>query len=325
MNVLVTGGAGFIGSHVVDCLIEEGFRVSVVDNLVRGVVSNVNPRAGFHKMDVLDPTLWMLFEHARFDYVIHLASQIDVRQSWADPVADAQTNVIGFLRVLDCCRRYKIKGVILASSGGAVYAESDGTSVTETAAEGPISPYGVSKLASEYYLSQFSFASGVPSVSLRFANVYGPRQDTSGEAGVVAVFVERMLAGTETVIYGDGKQVRDFVYVADVAQSVLKALDYLGGKSRNSTVEYQDPDSMAFNIGAGHGTTVTDLWNLCAEVTRYGGVRRFEPARPGEIRWSCLSPEKAAAVLGWRAKTDLTLGVAMTAEWIRAKLRQDAR
>lgn len=312
MRILVTGGAGFIGSHVVDALVEEGHEVVVVDNLCRGKRENLNPAARFYEMDICDPRLEDVFRRERFDYVNHHAAQIDVRHSVADPLDDARTNILGLLNVLENCRKYGIKGVIFASSGGVVYGEPSKLPVAESHPKGPQSPYGVSKLTSEFYLAYYASEMGIPYISLRYANVYGPRQDPHGEAGVVAIFGLKMLRGETPVIYGDGEQVRDYVYVGDVVRANLLALRRLqeGGIScKGSGCAIND---FAYNIGTGRGTTVNQLFWMLKKLTGFSGEPEHGPERKGELRRIYLDVAKAKSELGWEPQVDLQDGLRLT-------------
>ena len=228
-KVLVTGGAGFIGSHVVDALIKQGHEVVVVDNLSAGKKDNINPQARLYQMDICDPELGKLFAQEKIDFVSHHAAQIDVRKSVESPQFDAQVNISGLLNLLENCRQYQVKGVVFASSGGAIHGEPKNLPVSETTSKGPFSPYGISKLSSEYYLYYYHRVHGLPYITLRYSNVYGPRQDTGGEAGVIAIFIGKLLSGKTASIFGDGEQIRDYVYVEDVAAASLRAFRKLSG------------------------------------------------------------------------------------------------
>ncbi len=224
MKILVTGGAGFIGSNLVDGFLAAGHEVVVVDNLSSGKRQNLNAGARFYELDIGDPGLGEVFARERFDLVNHHAAQIDVRHSVTDPQSDARTNILGLLNIMENCRRHGVRGVVFASSGGVVYGEPSRLPATETFPKGPLSPYGVSKLASEFYLCYYAQVMGIPYVTLRYGNVYGPRQDPHGEAGVVAIFGEKLLRGETPVIYGDGEQLRDYVFVGDVVRANLLAI-----------------------------------------------------------------------------------------------------
>ncbi|MCR4419570.1 MAG: NAD-dependent epimerase/dehydratase family protein [Clostridia bacterium] len=310
MRILVTGGAGFIGSHLVDALIERGHEVCVVDDLSRGKRQNLNPQARFYQLDISREDLSQVFRREGIQVVNHHAAQIDVRRSVAEPGEDARINLLGLLNVLENCLRYRAEGVIFASSGGVVYGEPETLPVDEKAAKKPVSPYGVSKLASEYYLYSFHQTHGLPYVALRYGNVYGPRQDPHGEAGVVAIFGEKMLRGQRPTIYGTGEQVRDYIFVEDVVRANLLALEHLqrGPRARDAAA----PDDRAYNIGTGSGTSVNRLFSLLKDLTRYPGEAEHGPERAGELRSIFLDCSKAARELDWKPRVDLREGLART-------------
>lgn len=316
MRILVTGGAGFIGSHLVDGLLAAGHEVVVVDNLSTGKRRNLNPRAEFHELDICDPQLEDLFREGKFDYVDHHAAQIDVRHSVSDPVFDAHINILGLLNILKNCCKYGVKGVVFASSGGVVYGEPQQFPVTEKHPKGPLSPYGVSKLASEFYLAYYAQVMGLPYVALRYGNVYGPRQDPNGEAGVVAIFGLKMLQGETPVIFGDGEQQRDYVYVGDVVLANLLALDYLKkGRACCGTGGCAIND-FAFNIGTGVGTSVNELFAQLKELAGFTGEAEYGPERTGELRRIWLDASKAKTELGWIPKVDFREGLSRTVKYL---------
>ena len=305
MRILVTGGAGFIGSNVVDGYLAEGHDVVVVDDLSAGSPTNVSRRAGFHQVDVRSAALDAVFQAERPEIVSHHAAQVSVRRSVEEPIVDAEINVLGSLNVLETARRHGVRRVIFASTGGAIYGEIDGAA---PAGEGhacrPRSPYAVSKLAVEHYLDNYR-AGGLETVVLRYANVYGPRQDPHGEAGVIAIFIQRVLAGLTPAIYGDGEQVRDFVYVEDVVTANLAAL----------RVATPRDETAIFNIGTGRATTVNALWRVIEAVARPTVGAYYEPVRSGDVRRSVLDPSRAARLLGWRPAVGLEEGLARTWAW----------
>ncbi len=316
MQILVTGGAGFIGSNLVDALVDEGHEVVVVDNLSSGKRENLNPAARFYELDICDPMLEEVFRKEKIDYVNHHAAQIDVRHSVADPVDDARANILGLLNLLENCRKYGVKGVVFASSGGVVYGEPTKLPAAEKFPKGPQSPYGVSKLTSEFYLAYYAGVMNLPYIALRYANVYGPRQDPHGEAGVVAIFGQKMLRGETPVIYGDGEQVRDYVYVGDVVRANLLALKRLqeGGISCGSGgCAIND---FAYNIGTGEGTSVNRLFELLKEITGFTGEPEYGPERKGELRKIYLDVGKAKAELGWEPEVELREGLRRTVEYL---------
>ncbi len=299
MRAVVTGGAGFIGSHVVDALVARDDEVAVVDTLVTGKRENVSGGAELHVRDIREP-LDDVFDAVQPEAVFHLAAQADVRVSVERPVADAEVNVIGTLRVLEAARRHGAQ-VVFSSTGGAIYGECDVPAV-ETAPCEPLSPYGTAKLAAEEYIRAYNRLYGTGHVSLRYGNVYGPRQDPHGEAGVVAIFLGALARGEQAYIFGDGLQARDYVYVGDVARATTAALGQEGG---------------VFNVGTGRDTSVVDLYALCARVAGSDAQAEHAPARLGELFRSVLDPELAALELGFRAMVELEDGLQATWDWVR--------
>ncbi|SMB98204.1 UDP-glucose 4-epimerase [Thermanaeromonas toyohensis ToBE] len=319
MRILVTGGAGFIGSHIVDALITQGHEVIVVDNLTSGRKENINPAARFYFMDICSPEMEEVFRKEKPELVNHHAAQIDVRRSVADPHEDARVNIVGLLNLLKNCVRYGVKGFIFASSGGVVYGEPTELPVKEGYPKGPLSPYGVSKLASEYYLYCFAQVHGLPYITLRYGNVYGPRQDPHGEAGVVAIFGNKMLKGETPTIYGDGEQLRDYVYVQDVVKANLLAMEKLAKKSYPSLGK--GIDGLAYNIGTGKGTSVNELFHLLKKVIGYQGEAIYGPTRAGELKRIYLDCSKAWQELGWRAEVKLEEGLKHTVQSLTPEIR----
>ncbi len=304
MKVLVTGGAGFIGGHVAEAYVARGDEVWIVDDFSTGKRSNVPAGATVVEMDIGDASLEQLFADVRFDLVNHHAAQIDVRRSVADPRYDARVNVDGLLNVVENALRHGTRRMVFVSSGGVVYGEPEERPTPETAPKRPLSPYGVTKLSAEYYLHYYEHVRGLEYVALRYGNVYGPRQDPHGEAGVVAIFSERIRAGEPLTVFGDGEQTRDYVYVADVVQANL----VLGETSlpRSAAI-----DDRAFNIGTGRGTSVNELATGIMEAAGSRVEVRFAPERPGELRHSQLDCRRAAGH-GWRAQTSLADGLRAT-------------
>lgn len=303
MKILVTGGAGFIASHVVDAYVAAGHRVTVVDDMSRGRKANLNPKARFVKSDVSSPALSGLFRAGRFDAVNHHAAQIDVRISVEDPARDARANVLGLLNVLELSRRNGVKKVIFSASGGTYYGECGRRPARETDLPAPLSPYGVTKLAGEHYLRAYRALHGLRYTVLRYGNVYGPRQDPHGEAGVVAIFCSRLLSGEPVLIYGDGRQQRDYVYVGDVARANVLAL-------RRATDD-------AVNIGTGRAVSVNGLLDGLLEASGLSVKPVHRPARAGELFRSVLDVAKAKRVLGWRPALSLVDGLGETFRFIR--------
>ncbi len=302
MNVLVTGGAGFIGSHTVDRLISRGVQVIVVDDLSTGNWSNLNPAAVFVELDIVSARLAEVFQRFQPEYVIHLAAQVSVPKSLDDPLKDCRTNVQGCLNLLENCRRYGTGKIVYASSA-AVYGNPDEAIVSEETPTLPLSFYGVSKLAAEYYLRVYQHLYGLRFTVLRYANVYGPRQDSSGEGGVVAVFASAVLAGRSPLIFGDGEQTRDFVYVEDVAAANIKALT--GG------------DQMVLNLGTGRRTAVNELYSLISGLAGTDLKPVYAAPRAGDIRHSGMENRRAAAALGWQPEFTLAGGLAKTLDFYR--------
>lgn len=294
MRAVVNGGAGFIGSHVVDALVERGDEVHVVDSLATGKRERVPAEATLHEQDIREP-LDELFQKLRPEAVFHLAAQADVRVSVERPDYDASVNVLGTIRVLEAARPVGAQ-LVFSSTGGAIYGECTSPAPEDTARE-PLAPYGTSKLCGEEYLATYNRLYETSHVSLRFGNVYGPRQDPHGEAGVVAIFLGLLRAGGTPKIFGDGRQTRDYVYVGDVAQATLAAVGQSGG---------------VFNIGTRIETSVVALFAACLAVTGIDVEAEHAPARAGELQRSVLDPSAATNVLGWRAETSLDEGLRAT-------------
>jgi UDP-glucose 4-epimerase len=308
-RVLVTGGAGFIGSHVADAFIARGDEVWIVDDLSSGKRENLPPAATFRELDIAEPGLDAVFQEAGgFDVVSHHAAQIDVRKSVLDPPCDARINVMGLLNLLECCRLHGTQRVVYVSSGGVVYGEPDVIPTPETFPKLPLSPYGVTKLSGEYYLNYYRAIHGMEYVALRYSNVYGPRQDPHGEAGVVAIFSTRLLRGEGLTIFGEGAQTRDYVYVGDVVAANLLA-------SRVVMEDAPGLDARAFNVGTGVATSVNQLADALESVAGQGYGRTHAPARPGELQHSTLDVAKLRST-GWAPSRTLHEGLAETFRWI---------
>ena len=303
-KVLVTGGAGFIGSNIVDLLIEKGYDVSVVDDLSTGRKENLNPEARFYKTDITDPSLKDVFIKEKPEYVIHEAAQINVRKSITDPAFDARINILGSLNLIECCRKYNVKKTLYASSGGAIYGEPVKLPADENHQIRPLCPYGASKYSVENYLYINKKTYGLDYVALRYANVYGPRQDPLGEAGVVAIFMNKMLLGETPSIFGDGEQTRDFVYVKDVAAANLLALE---NKTKNTE----------YNIGTGKETAVNELYDQIKKILPAKKEAVHVDAVPGEVRRIYLDISRAQKELNWKPKTNLAAGLKETAEHLK--------
>ncbi|CAN5774243.1 SDR family oxidoreductase [soil metagenome] len=313
-RVLVTGGAGFIGSHVADRYLAEGCEVTVLDDLSTGRRERVPAEAAFVELGLEDPRLDEVLAEGRFDTVSHHAAQIDVRVSVDDPLRDARTNVTGLLHLLEGTRRHGSSRIVYVSSGGVVYGEPEEIPTPERHPKLPLSPYGVGKLAGEHYLAYYAAVHGVEYAALRYSNVYGPRQDPHGEAGVVAIFGLRILSGEPITIFGDGEQERDYVYVGDVAEANWLAATAPLPPARHI-------DARAWNIGTGRGTSVNELADLLMRVAGREVDRRRAGERPGELRRSVLECSRAVTELGWRARTALDEGLARTMEFLRQESR----
>lgn len=308
-KVLVSGGAGFIGSHLVRAYLAAGDSVTVLDDLSSGRKENLPPGMSLVQADVRSPEARTLAASGGFTILNHHAAQMDVRRSVEDPVFDAQVNVLGLLNLLEGARAGGVRRVVFASSGGTVYGDGAATPTPETAAKLPASPYGTAKLTSEYYLATFAQLFGLEAVALRYSNVYGPRQNPHGEAGVVAIFGRRMLAGEPVTIYGDGEQTRDLVYVEDVAAANVLAAE-------RPLPPLTSLDARAYNIGTGVETSVNRLAELIGAAAGRACEILHAPARAGEILRSALDVGKAARELGWRPQVPLPEGLARTVRWI---------
>jgi UDP-glucose 4-epimerase len=294
LRAIVTGGAGFIGSHVAEALVARGDEVHVLDSLATGSREKLPSGAELHLADIRWDAA-TVFDLVKPELCVHLAAQADVGTSVERPDYDAEVNVLGTVRVLEAARAHGTH-LVFSSTGGAIYGECDGRAA-EDAPRRPISPYGISKLAGEEYVAGWNRLFGSRHVSLRFANVYGPRQEASLEGGVIAIFLERLAAGEETTIFGDGKQTRDFIYVGDVVRGVLAAADHAGG---------------IYNIGTGIETSVNELHAVCRRVTGIDREPEFTEARAGDIERSVIEPALAARELGWRAEQSLEDGLRLT-------------
>jgi UDP-glucose 4-epimerase len=312
-SVLVTGGAGFIGSHVVDHFLAHGARVTVIDNFVTGKRSNVSAEAELLEQDIRAPETAALIRGRQFDAICHLAAQIDVRKSVDDPVYDGSVNVLGTVNLLEAARQSASKPrIVFSSTGGALYGDFVTPPSDEVTPKDPDSAYGVGKLAAEYYMAYFARVHGLETVALRFGNVYGPRQDPHGEAGVVAIFCNRILTGRPLTIFGDGTQTRDYVYVGDIARAIVMA-------ATKPLPPMRQLDSRAFNLGTGVGTSVLDLAAALKRAARSDAIVEHAPRRAGELQESVLDVRKAAGELGWRPTMSIENGVAETFSWFAAR------
>ncbi len=299
MRAIVTGGAGFIGSHVVDLLLEEGHEVAVVDNLSTGRVANLDPRAVFYRMDIADPMLRDVVATVRPDVVFHEAAQMSVKVSTDDPMLDARVNVVGLLNVLEACAAANVRKVVFASSG-ATYGNPRYLPIDEAHPQRPESPYGITKMVAEHYLSYYAQDRGLSYAALRYGNVYGPRQDSYGEAGVIAIFARQLFQGQTPIIHWDGEQVRDYVFVRDVARANLLAA------TRG--------DQRCYCIGTGRGTSVNEIYRLVSQFTGRIVEPRRAPRRAGDLRAAFFDTSRARADLGWEAEVPLEVGLRLTVD-----------
>jgi UDP-glucose 4-epimerase len=304
MKILVTGGAGFIGSHVVNAFIEDGHDVVIIDDLSTGRQSNLNPAAKFYQIDIRDPQVEEIFRDERPDFITHHAAQMDVRRSVADPLFDADVNILGSLKIIEYAKKYAIKKFIYISTGGAVYGEPEYLPCDENHPINPICQYGASKHTVEHYLYMYNVNYGLKYTVLRYPNVYGPRQDPHGEAGVVAIFCGKMLAGEQVTINGDGEQTRDYVYVGDCARANVMVAD-------------ENKATGIFNLGSGKGTSVNEIFAGLRDVIGYKLAPLYGPAKVGETRFIYLSAEKAARELGWQPTISLEEGLKRTVDYFR--------
>lgn len=304
MKVLVTGGAGFIGSHIADRLINENHSVVIVDNLSTGKRNYVNPKAAFHQIDITDfNALEEVFKTEKPDIVDHHAAQVNVRVSMTDPDMDAKINIMGSLNVLKCALRFNVKKFIFASTGGAIYGEPENLPVSEYTPTNPLSPYGLAKLTVENYIKILSNLNGLPFTILRYSNVYGPRQIVKGESGVIALFTQRMLEGKVPVIFGDGTHTRDYVYVSDVVDANILALNGGTGKT--------------FNIGTASRVDVNEVYDKLESHLKSGIKPEFGDEIPGEVHHIALDYGYIHGEMGWEPKVNFENGVKFTVDYYR--------
>jgi len=335
ITVLVSGGAGFIGSHIVDLLIKNNYEVVIVDDLSSGREENINQKARFYRLNITDQKgLAEVFKKEKPDYVCHEAAQISVSFSVRDPIFDAQTNILGTLNLLQCCLlNQQVKGIVFASSGGTIYGEPEHFPITEDYPFRPQSPYGISKVAIEYYLDFYRKTYHLPYIALRYGNVYGPRQDPYGEAGVIAIFIEKMLKGEIPTINGDGEYIRDYIYVEDIAQGNLLALQNMvklskviqeEGKEKIKEEEKESDTETkpeikrnGFNLGTGRGVSVNEIFSLLKEIIKFPHPAYYGPPRAGDLRKNILDCRVISEVLGWQPQFDFPAGLEKTVNWFK--------
>ena len=310
-SALVTGGAGFIGSHMVDRLLGEGYRVIIVDDLSTGKLKNVSQDASFHHMSITQPSLLDVFNREKPDLVFHMAAQSSVSRSTRDPIMDSEVNVLGTLRLLEAARLTGVDKIIYSCTGGALYGDPEVVPCSDDALVTPISPYGMSKFVAEQYLDFYRRQYLVNYTSLRYGNVYGPRQDPQGEAGVIAIFISAMLSGKRPVIFGDGNQERDFVAVGDVIEANIAAIERGGGK--------------CMNIATGQLTSVNRIFEILKEIIGFRWNAEHAPARVGDVYRISLDASRAMEELGWTPSTSLEDGLSATVEHLRSSILSEVR
>jgi len=304
-KILVTGGAGFIASHLVDKLIDMGHEVVIIDNLSTGLKKNINPRSKLYKADIQDKKIANIFVKEKPDVVFHYAAQISVRDSVRDPVADAKTNILGSLNILECCRKNNVKKIIFASSGGAIYGDANVFPTNEDCKEIPLFPYAITKLTVEKYLNFYYKSFGLKFIALRFANIYGPRQNSRGEAGVIAVFTDRMIARQPVTINGLGKQTRDFVFVEDIVSASIMALEH---------------DKVGtFNLGTAIETDINTIFLKIKNLLNSDCQAVHGPVAGGDSERSCLDFSYTKSIFGWEPKYSIEEGLKKTVDWFKNK------
>lgn len=306
MKILVTGGAGFIGSNIAEALLEKKSEVVVIDDLSTGKLENLPKGAKFYQHDISEPVIDKIFEREKFDLVFHLAAQMDVRKSVADPINDAGINILGGINLLQSSIKHAVKKFIFSSTGGAIYGEQDYFPADENHPLRPVSPYGISKLSFEKYLYFYNVQYGLPYVALRYANVYGPRQNSHGEAGVVAIFCEKLLRGDKAFVNGDGLQTRDFVYVGDVVKANLLSMTH--------------PESGEFNVGTALETDINTIFEKISATIGSSQARINREAMPGEQSRSVISYDLIKKSMGWRPSVSLDDGIAETVKFFKSKI-----
>ncbi len=303
IKCLVVGGAGFIGSHLVDRLIKTGFSVSVIDNLSAGKKENLNPRAKFFRADIKSGGIKNIFRNEKPNAVFHYAAHIEARDSVKNPLNDAMTNIIGGLNVIEQCRKFGVKKIIFASSGGEIYGNASQIPTPETFPLSPISPYGVAKLSMERYLSSYAALFGIDYLAARYGNVYGPRQNPCGESGVIAIFGQKMMAGKTPTIHGDGKQTKDYIFIDDAVDATLLCF------KKNVSGE--------INIAAGKEVSVNEIFARIKKIVGFKGMPRYAPLPSCGLKRGCLCIDKIQRDLGWWPKVDFSDGLSKTIIWLK--------
>jgi UDP-glucose 4-epimerase len=336
-KVLVTGGAGFIGSHIVDLLIKNNYEVVIVDDLSSGREENINQKARFYKLNITDQKrLAEVFKQEKPDYICHEAAQISVSFSVRDPLFDAHTNILGSLNLLQCCLNQPVKGIVFASSGGTIYGEPEHFPISENYPFRPQSPYGISKVAIEYYLDFYQKNYNLDYISLRYGNVYGPRQDPYGEAGVIAIFIGKMLKGEIPTINGDGEYIRDYIYVEDVAQANLLALQNMvklskvvqekeKAKEKEKEIESKGEATAelkfnVLNLGTERGISVNEIFSLLKKIVKFPHPANYGPPRAGDVRKNILDCRLISEVLDWQLQFDFSAGLEKTVNWFKENI-----
>jgi len=302
-KILVTGGAGFIGSHLVDELIKEGHKVVVIDNLASGKKENLNPKIKFYKIDICNPKIFNIFKKEKPDFVFHFAAHIKARESIKKPISDAKVNILGSLNVLENCRKFNVKKIIFASSGGEIYGAAKKIPTPEDYITRPISPYGISKLTIEKYLDSYYRLFGLPYISLRYGNVYGPRQNQNSEAGVVAIFTNKILRNKQLFIHGDGNQTKDYIFIEDAIRATI--------------LSFEKDFKGILNIGTGKETSVLEIFHKIKQLTERQVKEKHVPFPLGGFRRGCLSIQKTKKELNWKPNYTLEEGIKKTVEWFK--------
>lgn len=305
MKIFVTGGAGFIGSHLVDRLIKEGCKVVVIDNLSTGRKENLNPKAKFYKIDIRSPRITEIFKNEKPKIVFHFAAHIEARESIRNPIFDAKVNILGSLNILENCRKYKVKKIIFASSGGEIYGDAKEIPTPETYSPHPLSPYGVGKLAVEKYLDSYFRLYKLPYLALRYGNVYGPRQNSYGEAGVVAIFTLKILKNEQPSIHGDGKQTKDYIFIEDAIEATM--------------LSFKKNLEGILNIGTGKETSVLEIFRKIKKLTGSSVKEKYVPLPLISFPKGCLSIKRAKKELGWQPRYSLEKGLGKTVEDFKTK------